>query len=76
MPGMSREQWQGMRPVLTRGNEDILRVWEFCGNTWAPELLGLACAYCDVPAGESLIDGLLALRNFAAKRSAADPELI
>jgi hypothetical protein len=71
---MSSLQWEATRPRLTRDNEGVIRVWNFCGNAFAPDMLPLAAAYLGVTVSDALIDGLLTLRAFMASRAAAADE--
>jgi hypothetical protein len=60
--GMSLAQWRQRRPKLTRENEVVVEVWNFCGG-WNPELLSIAFAYYDVRDPSFFIAMLLALRD-------------
>lgn len=59
---MNEAQWEASRPLLTRDNELVIEVWNFCGG-WKPEFVPFAAAYYGVEDLDMLIAQLLAVRR-------------
>lgn len=75
MMGLSDEQYRERRPLLTRENETVIAVWNFCGG-WNPDALPLALAFYDVKDCDAMITLLLALRVYFDKRAALERETV
>lgn len=59
---MPEALWRGMRPTLTRDNEQALEVWDFCGG-WNPERIPMAAAFYGINDLGELVTRLLAIRD-------------
>jgi hypothetical protein len=68
--GLTRAQWQALRPKLERENELALEVWRFCGG-WNPERLPIAVAYYAIEDVDLLITRLLAIDGAISAHQAA-----
>jgi hypothetical protein len=67
---MTRERWRSSRPRLTRDNELVIAVWNFCAG-WNPQALPLALAYYEIQDADFMIAQLLALRRKIDEHAAA-----
>lgn len=58
------------RPLLTRENELVVKVWNFCGG-WKPEAVPLALLYYDVADPAFVLSQLMVLRECYAAHERA-----
>lgn len=62
MIGLSRADWQRMRPALTPQNQQVLQVWDFCEG-WNPAQIPAAAAFFGITDLDFLMTQLLVLRE-------------
>lgn len=70
---MSEAQWKTQRPTLSRDNELVLEIWNFCDG-WNPAAYPLAFAYYSVSDPEFVLTQLLVLRERIGAYRAAQQE--
>jgi hypothetical protein len=68
--GLSRADWQRMRPELTPENQQVLQVWDFCQG-WNPEQIPIAAAFFEISDLDFLMTQLLVLRERIARHQEA-----
>lgn len=65
--GMTSAQWEQTKPALTRDNELVISVWNFCEG-WNPDRVPAAVAFFGVDDMDALMILLLALRKYMEAR--------